>query len=132
MSIQLNNSGVTFATGSTQTRAHHPVALVAGGSYAANTTYSAYYTGTSQARTVQFFFNAAGIQGGAAGITITFNYGVGALNQSITPVNTGVNYVVYPCPSAVVYSSISSNYVYWSVSTANLSMTGYWVSILVW
>jgi hypothetical protein len=94
-----------------------------------NQTYSVSLTGSN--RPVQLFLSTGTVQGGNTFIQITFEWGIGALNQSYTPVSNGVNFVVQPCPALTAFvTPSSSSTLFFRISTTNLSGIGSWASII--
>jgi hypothetical protein len=95
----------------------------------ANQTYSVSLTGSN--RPVQLFLSTGTVQGGNTYIQVTFEWGIGSLNQSYTPVANGVNFVVEPCPSVTAFVTPSSaSTFFFRISTTNLSVIGSWASII--
>jgi hypothetical protein len=96
----------------------------------ADTTYSSVSL-TASNRPVQISINMGAIQGGATTISITFEWGIGSLTNSYQPVNSNVNYVVYPCPSLTTFvTPTTSSTLYFRISTSNLTVTGARVSVI--
>jgi hypothetical protein len=94
-----------------------------------NQTYSVSLTGSN--RPVQLFLSTGTVQGGNTYIQVTFEWGIGALNQSYTPVANGVNFVVQPCPALTAFVTPSaSSTLFFRISTTNLSGIGSWASII--
>jgi hypothetical protein len=95
----------------------------------ANQTYSVSLTGSN--RPVQIFLSTGANQGGNTFIQITFEWGIGSLNQSYTPVANGVNFVVQPCPALTAFVTPSSaSTLFFRISTTNLSVIASWASIV--
>jgi hypothetical protein len=95
----------------------------------ADTTYTVSLTASN--RPVQIALNIGAIQGGAASIAITFEWGIGSLTNSYNPVNSFVNYVVYPCPSLTTFVTPSSaSTLYFRISTSGLSVSGAFASVI--
>lgn len=112
-------SGITFPDGSIQTTAMSSY-YIYNSTIAANTTYSA--TSSSTGRIVALYINCSAVQGGNTYINLNFQWGLGSLANTYTPVNSGVNYFVWPCPSFMVYLTPSgSQTIYFRVNTTNLS-----------
>ena len=94
-----------------------------------NQTYSVSLTGSN--RPVQLFLSTGTVQGGNTFIQISFEWGIGSLNQSFTPVANGVNFVVQPCPALTAFvTPSSSSTLFFRISTTNLSGIGSWASII--
>jgi hypothetical protein len=94
-----------------------------------NQTYSVSLTGSN--RPVQLFLSTGTVQGGNTFIQVIFEWGIGSLNQSYTPVSNGVNFVVQPCPAVTAFvTPSSSSTLFFRISTTNLSGIGSWASII--
>jgi hypothetical protein len=94
------SGNVLTSNGSTWTStANAAPGVLANGTYGVGTTYSLSVTGT---RPVILSMNYAGVQGGNTYIQVQFQWGFGSLTDSWTPIQSGVNFVVYPAPSITV------------------------------
>lgn len=95
----------------------------------ANTEYTVSLSGSN--RPVQIFMGIGAVQGGAADIAVVFRWGIGSLSSSYTPVNSNVNFVVYPCPSITTYVTPStSSTLYLKIDLTNLTETDAWISVI--
>jgi hypothetical protein len=127
-----SNGQVLTSSGGTWTPASPAAPTVLyNGAINANQTYSIGMSATS--RPVQVTMDIGAIQGGNAGIVIRFYWNLGYVfsGSSYTPVNNGVNYVVYPCPSITTFVTPTSGTpleIY--IETQNLSVTAAWLSVI--
>jgi hypothetical protein len=94
------SGNVLTSNGSTWTSAANAApGVLANGTYGIGTTYSLSVTGS---RPVILSMNYAGIQGGNTYVQVQFQWGFGSLTDSWTPIQSGVNFVVYPAPCVTV------------------------------
>jgi hypothetical protein len=120
----LTSNGTTWTSASNATPS-----VLYNQAISADTTYTVSLTASN--RPVQIFMNTGGIQGGSATVSVTFEWGIGSLTNSYTPVNSFVNFVVYPCPSVTTFVTPSSaSTLYFRISTSNLTITGAFASII--
>jgi hypothetical protein len=102
--------------------------ILTNGTYGVGTTYSLSVTGT---RPVILSMNYAGVQGGNAYIQVQFQWGFNSLTDSWTPIQSGVNYVVYPAPCiTVVLTPPGTSSLQFRVDTINLGNQQFFVSAI--
>ena len=129
MSTALNDNSISFGS-DTQSYASlqtYPV----WSDYSVNTTYSWQFIGANTAP-FYIYFNIATIQGGYAGIQLSFSCGIGGLTNTWTAVPYSViNWVVFPCPSWGQFFSWPENggIFYWRADTTALNIVKFNVSI---
>lgn len=104
--------------------------VLAQGGYATNTTHSVAVSGNN--RPVQITMHHYGVQGGAATISVQFQWGIGGLTASYDSVPAwGTNYVVDPSASINVFvTPTNTNTIQFRVNSQNLSNESFWVSII--
>jgi hypothetical protein len=123
------SGNVLTSNGSTWTSAANAApGVLANGTYGIGTTYSLSVTGT---RPVILSMNYAGIQGGNTYVQVQFQWGFGSLTDSWTPIQSGVNFVVYPAPSiTVMLTPPGTSSLQFRVDTISLGNQQFFVSAI--